>query len=96
MDQPLLDQNFTSNSNRPVPKTWLLESILATILCCLPFGIAGIVNAAKVESRYFDGDADGAERASAAARKWAIVSYWSGLGFIVLYFLVKAYLTLST
>ena len=30
------------------PKTWMAESILVTILCCLPFGIIGIVNAAKV------------------------------------------------
>src|SRR5574344_900091 len=27
------------------PKTWLVESILVTILCCLPFGIVGIINA---------------------------------------------------
>ena len=29
------------------PKTWLVESIVATILCCLPFGFAGIVNASR-------------------------------------------------
>ena len=28
------------------PKTWLVESILVTLFCCLPFGIVGIVNAA--------------------------------------------------
>ncbi|WP_419184195.1 DUF2752 domain-containing protein [Xiashengella succiniciproducens] len=38
------------------PKTWLGESILVTIFCCLPFGIAGIVNASKVESRFYAGE----------------------------------------
>lgn len=26
-----------------MPKTWLVESILVTLFCCLPFGIVGIV-----------------------------------------------------
>lgn len=38
--------------NNQMPKTWLVESILVTCLCCLPFGIVGIVNATKVESAY--------------------------------------------
>ena len=37
------------------PKTWMVESILVTILCCLPLGIVGIVNAAKVNSLYSAG-----------------------------------------
>ena len=32
------------------PRTWLVESILITVLCCLPFGIVGIVYASKVSS----------------------------------------------
>ena len=31
------------------PKNWLIESILVTLFCCLPLGIAGIINASKVE-----------------------------------------------
>ena len=38
------------------PKNWLVESILVTVLCCLPFGIAGIVNASKVEVLFLSGD----------------------------------------
>jgi len=40
-------ENF--NNQKP-PKSWLVESILVTLFCCLPFGIAGIVNASRVES----------------------------------------------
>jgi hypothetical protein len=76
----------TLDGNRP-PKTWLVESILVTILCCLPFGIAGIVNAAKVESRFYSGDIDGAQRASSEAGKWTKIGFWLGVAGIVLYFL---------
>ena len=44
------------------PKTWMVESILVTILCCLPLGIVGIVNAAKVNSLYSAGKYDEALR----------------------------------
>lgn len=32
------------------PKNWLVESILTVIFGSLPFGIAGVVNAANVNS----------------------------------------------
>ncbi|HAH22465.1 MAG TPA: hypothetical protein DCL77_01640 [Prolixibacteraceae bacterium] len=67
------------------PKTWLLESILATIIFCPPFGIAGIVNAAKVESRFNAGDIQGAHRAAAQAKKWTTVSVVVALAFILLF-----------
>jgi hypothetical protein len=70
------------------PKTWLVESILVTLFCCLPFGIAGIVNASKVESRFYAGDIDAANRYSAEAKKWTIVSFWVGLASIVIYFII--------
>ena len=68
----------------------MVESILATIFCCLPFGIAGIVNAAKVEKLYATGDVEGAERASAQAKKWTTVSFIVGIVGIVIYFAVMA------
>lgn len=68
------------------PKTWLVESILVTLFCCLPFGIAGIVNATKVESKFYAGDFEGAKQASRDARKWMLWSFWIGIIGIVLYF----------
>ncbi len=69
------------------PKTWLVESILVTLFCCLPFGIAGIVNASKIESRFYAGDIEGANRASADAKKWTMIGFWIGVGIGVLYLL---------
>ena len=76
-----------TGSNRP-PKTWLVESILATLFCCLPFGIAGIVNASKVESRFHAGDIEASERASAEAKKWTTISFGVGLAGLVIYLII--------
>lgn len=76
------------NVNQKPPKTWLVESILVTILCCLPFGIVGIVNASKVESRFYAGDIAGAERASSEAGKWTKIGFFVGLAVIVIYLLL--------
>lgn len=70
------------------PKNWLVESILVTIFCCLPFGIAGIVNAASVNSRYDIGDHEGALRASQQAGKWTKIGFFLGIAVYVIYFLL--------
>lgn len=67
------------------PKNWLVESILVTIFCCLPFGIVGIVNAAQVNSRYVSGDYAGALNASREAAKWTKIGFWIGIGIVALY-----------
>lgn len=67
------------------PKTWMVESILVTICCCLPLGIVGIVNASKVSSLFVAGDFEGAQRASAEAAKWTKIGFFTGLVLIVLY-----------
>ena len=70
--------------NFPVrPKTWLVESILVTILCCLPFGIVGIVNAAKVNSLYDQGLYDESARVSANAKRWTMYGLIVGLVYLV-------------
>ena len=80
-------QPSNTHSQQP-PKTWLVESILATLFCCLPFGIVGIVNASKVESRFYAGDFDGASQASADAAKWTKISFGLGIAVGVIYFIV--------
>src|SRR5690606_2723844 len=71
-------------SDIPVrPKTWLVESILITILCCLPFGIVGIVNAAKVNSLYDQGLYDESIRVSKNAKKWAMFGLIGGIIYLI-------------
>ena len=61
------------------PKTWLVESILVTIFCCLPFGIVGIVNASKVSALYAQGKYAEAEIRSANAKKWVKSAFIIGI-----------------
>lgn len=79
-----MEQRPPQNFQAP-PKNWLVESILVTIFCCLPFGIAGIVNAANVNSRMASGDYEGAQRAAREAAKWTKIGFFVGIGVVVLY-----------
>jgi hypothetical protein len=67
------------------PKNYLVESILVTIFCCMPFGIAGIVFASQVNSKYASGDYDGAVKASQDAKKWMKWGFISGIIVLALY-----------
>lgn len=69
-------QTYQTAFERPaIPKSWLLEGILITILCCfLPIGIVSIVNGSKVESRYYAGQFEQAEYYSKQAEKWFYIA----------------------
>ncbi|MFB6341379.1 CD225/dispanin family protein [Saccharicrinis sp. FJH62] len=82
------EHNIENLTLQKPPKTWLVESILVTILCCLPFGIAGIVNASKVESRFYSGDVEGANKSSADAKKWTTIGLILGIVGTVIYLIL--------
>ena len=52
MEQNYQQQPYQQQPLVTQPKNWLVESILVTIFCCLPFGIAGIVFASQVNSKF--------------------------------------------
>ena len=68
--------------------TWLWQSIVATVLCCLPAGVVGIVFAAQANSAKNVGDVATAREKARIARIWTLVSVGIGvvviLGFLVL------------
>ena len=65
----------------PPPPNYLVWAILATIFCCLPLGIASIVFAAQVNTKWAAGDAAGARESSEKAKKFAI---WSAAVSVIL------------
>ncbi|MBO4995892.1 MAG: CD225/dispanin family protein [Muribaculaceae bacterium] len=77
--------NVGTVNNEVCPKTWLVESILATLFCCLPLGIVGIVKASQVESRFHSGDYAGAQESSREAGKWTKLSAIIGIVVLLLY-----------
>ncbi len=77
----------TSQPFQTPPDNYLVWAILSTVLCCLPFGIVSIIYATQVNSKFTICDFDGANQASANAKKWAIIAAVVGGIFIVVYFL---------
>ena len=60
---------------------YLVQSILITIFCCLPFGIVSIVYAAQVNSEIKAGNIEKATDCSRKAKLW---SWWGfGVGIVV-------------
>ena len=58
---------------------YLAQSILVTIFCCLPLGIAAIIFAAQVNGKVASGDLAGAQSASGTAKTLCWVSFIGGL-----------------
>lgn len=85
---PSQPQPTTPNS-KPCPDNYLVYAILTTLFCCLPFGIAGIVKAAQVSTKYQAGDYEGAVQASAEAKKWSQIALICGIVWFVIYFLIS-------
>jgi hypothetical protein len=69
---------------------YLWQSIVVTVLCCLPFGVVSIVYAAKVDSLLAQGDIVGATAASKSAKTWAIaaVASWGLMVGVYVIFVV--------
>lgn len=82
----------TQPSRQVMPKTWLTESVIATVvcsLCCgasvitLITGIIAIFNANGVKSKFNSGDYDGANKKSASARMWTLITVGIGVAAAV-------------
>lgn len=89
---PALSYASTSPVAGSIPN-YLVQSILVTLCCCLPFGIVAIVYAAQVNSKFASGDVGGAQHASAQAKKWCWISVIVGLILNVLAVVVQLAMT---
>ena len=74
---PLVSSAALAAPLRSEVPTYLVWSILLTLLCCL-LGFPAIIYAAQVTSKLDRGDAEGARRASANARIWCWVAFVLG------------------
>lgn len=78
------------------PDSYLVWSILVTLFCCLPFGIAAIVSSAKVDSLYASGRYAEAAAASASAKRWSIWGAAASVAVVVVYILFVVVLGAAT
>lgn len=72
------------------PPNYLWQSIVCTVMCCWPFGVVGIVYAAKVNGLYDTGNVPAALEASQKAKFWCWLSFGCFVGLILLYILLIA------
>ena len=68
---------------------YLWQAIVATLLCCLPFGVPAIVYASKVNSLTAVGNLAAAQEASRKAKFWCWMSFGFGLAAILLSILLQ-------
>lgn len=84
--EPIPADAQKNQSNRPMPKSWMTESILLTLLCSI-IGLVPFFHAMQVRNLYRAGDYEGAERESATAKKWFYIALAIGLVVDALYLL---------
>src|ERR1700744_2198318 len=72
------------------PNNYLVWSILATIFCCLPFGIVAIVKSSQVNGLCAQGRYAEAQASADTARKWVIWSVVAGIVVAIIYGLLIA------
>jgi hypothetical protein len=85
-NQPYAPPQYGPSTNAPrnqmMPKTWFPEAVIVTILsflCLCNFisiipGAIAIFKAKTVETKFTNGDVQGANAASASAKKWVIIA----------------------
>lgn len=76
------------NAVKVCPETHLAKAIVVTIICCWPFGIPAIVNAAAVSNEFAAGNYELALQKSANAAKWSKYAIIAGAIFWVLYIVI--------
>lgn len=65
---------------------YLWQSVVATICCCPPLGIAAIIFAAQVNSKLAQGDTAGALESSRKAKMFALIAVGLGLVGMIIWF----------
>ncbi len=80
------DNSTNQNMSMEVPPdNNLVWAILSTVLCCLPLGVVAIIKSTKVKELWQQGDKEGAIKAAADAKKYAIWGAIAGGVFLLLY-----------
>jgi len=85
--QVVVPPGYSAQPGQQVPN-YLVQSILVTLFCCLPLGIAAIVYAAQVNGKLQAGDMAGAMAASKNAKLFCWISFWIGVGGTLIWIVI--------
>ena len=72
------------------PSNHLIWSILVTVLCCLPLGVAAIVKSSQVNALWAQGNYGQAQKAADDAKKFAIWGAIAGVIIMVIYVMARS------
>ena len=78
-----LQSGSQRRDGEPMPESNLIWGVVTTVCCCLPFGIASIIQASKVSNYWDGGQYEMAYEAAAKAKKYAIIgAVIAGIGIV--------------
>lgn len=84
--------NCGQRVQRPAPPpsipNYLVQSIIVTLCCCVPFGIVAIVYSAQVNTKVAAGDIAGALESSRKAKMWGWIAFGAGALIGILYAII--------
>lgn len=84
-EQPVPPSHHSDQNIPPLkPNTWLWQSIVVTLCCFTFFGIVALINSSQVNSAYFSGDYERAERASRRAKMWSLAGLITGVIYTII------------
>lgn len=66
----------------------IISAVMSLLCCCIPFGIVPVFFSTQVNTKYANGDYDGARSASANAKLWS----WVCIGMALLMFVLNVIL----
>jgi Interferon-induced transmembrane protein/GYF domain 2 len=85
---PVVSATSLPPAPSPAIPDYLPWSIAATLLCCLPAGIAAIYYSVKANSARTTGNLEIARHQAQIARKWLIAAVAIGIVFTIIYLII--------
>ncbi|MCB1206807.1 MAG: CD225/dispanin family protein [Verrucomicrobiae bacterium] len=82
-------------SGQAEPPTYLWQSIVVMLLCCLPLGIPALVFSTKVKPAYLSGDYNAALEASKKAKLFCILALVIGFVVQAIYIAINVFVVMG-
>lgn len=83
--EPVMEYQVNAPSEEINAKPYMVFSILATVLCCMPFGIPAIIFASKIEPLQKGRDYEGARAAAKKAKMFSVIAAILGVVVFIVY-----------
>lgn len=84
---PALTAAVPQQPGEKIP-TYLWQSIVCLVLCCLPAAVVALIFAVKVEPAVQRGDLEAAKEASSKAKMWCWIAFGVGLVANIIFFML--------